>query len=597
MPEIRNAIINDPNPEFDGEFDHDIGYIILDHREDSHRAILENRIRARGWWLDYLRLGNEADRETYYNFVNNADNSIYDRAYYNQDSIMEFGLAIPLEPVMKAPAVKTPRMVTVFGEKDSKVPFEECVFISFLNGYVRATDTRLKKDYLVNKYHVFSDPRYYYPKGSSFMKVFTGIEEDGKLIWAGDLTTIRPTHNHNSNVLALVFTKDNADYGYVIDEVRNSELFNKYYGEDISKGIFRDRLNLNKNATERRMRVTGRKRDVDAMKFFKDMSGKPFTYSKTYGKKYSFGLEIETISGYIPAYVDKDLYCSYVHDGSLRDIDDNVPYGLEYVTCVLRGDEGLRQTKRICYELTKRCLVNKQCGVHVHIGSDKGDALFTKENIVLMYYLYAMIQGDIFEMLPRSRKDNEYCRFLETLPIDLANISPKNSNRKFWIEEYYATIVNILSLEGGPSYMINKREDHPLGHKCQYNHRTARYCWVNFITSVFNTRGNNVYTIEFRPMSATTSYTKIKNWLLICFALVDIVENHKQAIYSGSVKTLNDVITNCYPKDNKVLLDYIKERKAKFAAHSALGAELLEKVENMEFAENEPDNNYSHKSL
>lgn len=205
-----------------------------------------------------------------------------------------------------------------------------------------------------------------------------------------------------------------------------------------------------------------------------------------------------------------------------------------------------------------------------------------------MYYLYQNIQDEIFDMLPKSRRKNEYCRFLPLVKINLKLIK---SDRQFYINKYYDEIITVLSGESATSKYINKKKDHPKGPKCNYDHKTARYCWVNFVPAVFNTRGNDTYTIEFRPMQASTSYIKIKNWLLICFSLVDIVENHKNIIYDNPIITLNDIITACYPKNNKELIDYIELRKKKF-----LTAESIN-VETEDYIDNEIDNDFSQKGI
>lgn len=92
------------------------------------------------------------------------------------------------------------------------------------------------------------------------------------------------------------------------------------------------------------------------------MGVKSPTYKITEGKKYKFGLEFETIYGRLPEYLDNYLNYNAVHDGSLRGPDGEDPLGGEYVTGVLTGDMGFLQTKRLTYELTRRCKIDKRCG-------------------------------------------------------------------------------------------------------------------------------------------------------------------------------------------------------------------------------------------
>ena len=85
------------------------------------------------------------------------------------------------------------------------------------------------------------------------------------------------------------------------------------------------------------------------------------SFVKTEGKRYTFGLEMETISGIIPQYMDSDLNYLSIRDGSLRDANGE-EYGHEYVTGVLVGDTGMLQSKKLCNALTSRCMVNRKCG-------------------------------------------------------------------------------------------------------------------------------------------------------------------------------------------------------------------------------------------
>jgi len=82
----------------------------------------------------------------------------------------------------------------------------------------------------------------------------------------------------------------------------------------------------------------------------------------TGNKKYTFGVELETASGYIPEYLDYilDMFCEY--DGSLRPEGGGDPVSGEYVTGVLTGNNGLLHLQKICNELSKRCTVDKKCG-------------------------------------------------------------------------------------------------------------------------------------------------------------------------------------------------------------------------------------------
>jgi len=207
-----------------------------------------------------------------------------------------------------------------------------------------------------------------------------------------------------------------------------------------------------------------------------------------------------------------------------------------------------------------------------------------------MYYLYHKLQREIFTMLPKSRRNNTYCRFLDSRPIINFNIKDLQSfNRDYAIDVAYEAIVRYVSANNNPSKKVNKKNDHPKGYKCGYDHDSARYCWVNFVPALFNTRKNKIYTIEFRPAPGSTSYIKIKNWLLICMALVDIVENHKRFIYENSNLSLAKILTEVYGQKANKLIAWVDKRIAKFND--------AEFTENDEYADNELDNNVSLKNL
>lgn len=459
------------------------------------------------------------------------------------------------------------------GEELSK---DDALLTSF--GYVNKNDPRIIDDY-ITKNKIIYDPAKY---PSSYISVATEVDDKGNLI--GDkYTTTVPEHSGYSCGITV--------YGKYFEPLLVlDENFKKFYEENLQDGYFALKSSKSFKPFVKGKKTLYRKTNCPTNSFKASVQDKPITYRGTFGKRYSFGLEIETCSGWIPSYLDSFIFYSAVHDGSLRHEDDGKVYGGEYVTDVLEGDLGLNNAKLLCNELTKRCLVDKTCGVHVHLGNVQ----FSRENVVLMYYLYYMIQNEVFEMLPKSRRANQYCRKLDNLDIQISNIL---KDREYWIDYYYNRIVGLLSQKsGGASKEVNKKKDHPKGFKCGYDHSIARYCWVNFVPAVFNTRKNGVYTIEFRPAPASTSYTKIKNWLLICMSLVDVVENHKQYIYSSSQPSLCEILDICFPGANgKMLIEWVLKRKMKFEAPKSNLENVA--VENQEYSENEIDEDMSLKKV
>jgi hypothetical protein len=314
----------------------------------------------------------------------------------------------------------------------------------------------------------------------------------------------------------------------------------------------------------------------------------------TESKPYTFGVELETSSGTVPAHAWLNrLNIKCVRDGS-------IPAG-EYVTGVLKGDQGFNHLKTICNELAVRCKTNQQCGVHVHIGN----IAFTKEFNVLVYVLGQMLQDELFSMLPASRKGNTYCtplnstKWLNSSKLrTLLLPSLSSTEYKLALHDVYNDLFSHLSLGAKLSKGLSRVKPHPGGHYAG-GHSSPRYNWLNLIVGNFAQRGTSSstiaqipthfdengerppstrprgysfqtgeflggfdpyreavrsltnrrvpsmsssnareikknivenFTIEFRCHSATLNYVKVKNWILICMGIVSFVENRSARI-------------------------------------------------------------------
>lgn len=289
----------------------------------------------------------------------------------------------------------------------------------------------------------------------------------------------------------------------------------------------------------------------------------------------TFGVELETSSGRLSNKDVEGLNLRCEFDGSLRETPDQRKedvLGGEYITGVLVGDAGMFQLQKICNTLAEKCKINNKAGVHVHVGGIK----FTKENIVYLYILGLMLQDEIYQMLPASRRKNVYCRKIDELPLSINSLKNCKTSIAYdiLIDEYYNKIFQYVSHGKTPDRNTNRKGNHPMGSKCGYNKDTQRYCWLNFVTALFNTKGNSkAITLEFRNHSATLNYEKIKNWIKICFAFVSFAENHKNAIRNNFWVDKNNierpidlttVVMATYPKSGKSLSNYIDTRKNKF---------------------------------
>lgn len=296
------------------------------------------------------------------------------------------------------------------------------------------------------------------------------------------------------------------------------------------------------------------------------------TYKEFEGLQYTFGIELETSEGRFEEDEVDHLNVKAVHDGSLREADGSNPIGGEYVTGVLTGDAGLYQLHEICRVLQTKCKVDKRCGTHVHIGSLN----WNKEDVVYSYLLAELLEKDIFSILPPSRRANTYCRAVDKIALaSLKEIQNAKTSMDYniAIETIFNSIFCLVS--GGhkaPAKGINKDCNHPKGSKCGYDKSAQRYCWLNYVTLMFNTKGApNSHTLEFRPMSGTLNYEKVKNWLKVCMAFCSFVENHKSLIRNANKVpvTLELVISKTFPKTGQDLVKHLNERKQIFNLRTA----------------------------
>lgn len=290
------------------------------------------------------------------------------------------------------------------------------------------------------------------------------------------------------------------------------------------------------------------------------------TFRETEGYRYTFGIELETCLGTLSEEDVLGLNVKAVHDGSLREAGGESPLGGEYVTGVLTGDAGLLQVYNICRVLSKRCKLDRRCGTHVHIGSLN----WSKEQIVLSYFLALAIEAEMFMTLPPSRRGGDYSRPLKPLfsAVDkkLLAIASSNEERRVIIDEYYNRIFKYVI--GGPydnTKEFSRDMNHPKGSKCNFDKTSQRYCWLNYVTLLFNTKGSkDSHTLEFRPMSGTLNFTKVKNWLKFCIAFCAFVENHSSIIINSPTISLDTMIMKTFPKTGDKLIQYNRERTQLF---------------------------------
>lgn len=202
---------------------------------------------------------------------------------------------------------------------------------------------------------------------------------------------------------------------------------------------------------------------------------------RTYGVEIEFfGTDVASISN---ALIEKGIdvqYEGYTHrttshwkivtDSSVNGL------GLELVSPVLKGEEGMRQLKKVCEALEiVGAKVDRSCGLHIHLGATDLTLQHWK-NILVFYNNY---QRSIDKMLPRSRRRNTYCRpYTEKELRDLFKLKT-----------------------------LSQLEDVCMD--------TDRYKVINICS--FLRHG----TIEFRQHSGTIEFEKISQWLQFCMGVVE----------------------------------------------------------------------------
>ena len=290
----------------------------------------------------------------------------------------------------------------------------------------------------------------------------------------------------------------------------------------------------------------------------------------TEGNNTKFGVELETADGFLtlPNFFDLNVKC--VYDGSLKDSDGHA-YGGEYVTGILRGDLGFNQVNKICKELIKVSTINSKCGMHVHV-----NVVPTNLFIVNLYKLLLLIEDEMFSYIPKSRRNGPHSKVLPELP-SLNNLSLNlvdRVDREFITNHYYNWIRTSVANKGADQTRLPSHIRHPMGDKCNYDKSTMRYCWVNFVPALFIRDGYKGdyktyedYTIEFRSHPGTLNFTKTKNWIKLCLAIIKYAENNQDLIFKpeGYKLTVDQIIKFCYPKSKNNMISYFSERAALFS--------------------------------
>jgi hypothetical protein len=306
-------------------------------------------------------------------------------------------------------------------------------------------------------------------------------------------------------------------------------------------------------------------RRITQHQMMRKLGYKTLSYRATEGLAYKFGVEIETESHESACNIEGQTYDRHLNMGSTYDGSIS---GNEYVTGVLTGDAGFKQMERICTFLQDtNHKVDKTCGIHVHVSGPVTNRDFQLRCIMLGL----LVQDELFEFLPKSRKSNTYCKKIPAMFWSLRCYKSKDTTA-------YKKNLRLLAkyVAGGVDKFdknANSKHRHPNGRYC-----SSRYKWLN----LNNCAWNGINTIEFRLHNSTIQYPKVKNAILMYMAFVKFAEDNGRLInkayddvrgfYHGEIPkisniiTFADIINYAYsPKLASQLLSYAKERRDKFA--------------------------------
>ena len=171
------------------------------------------------------------------------------------------------------------------------------------------------------------------------------------------------------------------------------------------------------------------------------------------------GINVQ-VEGY--NHTDHTDHWKLVTDSSLN---GNNPF--ELVSPILHGEQGLEELEKVCWVLDLcNAKVNDTCGLHVHMDAAEFD-LSTWKNLILTY---KRLEGVIDNFMPRSRRNNHYCKGLSAITE--------------------TSIKNARSISDLRTAFLHNRY-HKVNLEAYARHRT----------------------VEFRQHGGSTNFTKMSAWI------------------------------------------------------------------------------------
>ena len=257
--------------------------------------------------------------------------------------------------------------------------------------------------------------------------------------------------------------------------------------------------------------------------------------------KYTFGVEFETYSGYIPEDV-----C--FRDGLVPLRDGSLNGGIEYSTVVLEGNKGLNLLKQQVDTLKEYTYFNKECSLHFHFGN-------FPVNIKHIWALYMIWQHILYSIKPLV-PEWTFC----------------TSNYKGTGKDYCKHLPGFMSFAGLYKFIAHQKyfgdlyQPHPddLNKNGKWN-ITSRYYDLNLVNMLCY---EGPKTVEFRFLRPTFNYHKITLWMYVFNAILSFAETvgnncsdcgKVTEFLKTSYYDLNTIIKSVYPTDlaNTIINDLI----------------------------------------
>jgi hypothetical protein len=222
-----------------------------------------------------------------------------------------------------------------------------------------------------------------------------------------------------------------------------------------------------------------------------------------------------------------------VTDGSLGRNAPAGMNGIEVVSPILRGEEGIAQLTTVCNTLTAiGCVVNKDCGLHVHVGA-RGASVAQLRNACKMFAKYES-QFDAVVASSRRGDANRYA---------LSNVNILAGST---LEQKFSTLDSARTVEA-----LGKAMN---GGFVRVQYSPFRYRKMNLQSMA--THG----TVEFRQHAGSTDAAKIVAWVKLVTGFM------ATAMSVRSVAPVAGTFEDFTRKVDRSTAEFFANRRAHFGA-------------------------------